>query len=147
MKCVPCDDVLKLLQNLVASRRRAQQQTTAEAPRLMPALQYRMQKKEDVMRLQKDADSWLPQAREAKLSPMDYMDRCSSFLAKLDTMGWRRSFHQSLFHAVRACAGRPVVAVRLLTLRLAGLHPRDVAVLLQDGEARHVCEDARAAAC
>ena len=44
------------------------------------------------------------EAKEAKLSPMDYMDRCNRFLCKLDTLGWKRSFHQNLFHAVCARA-------------------------------------------
>jgi hypothetical protein len=40
---------------------------------------------------------------------MEYMDRCHRFLCKLDTLGWRRSFHQNLFHAVRVrcCRAAP----------------------------------------
>jgi hypothetical protein len=97
---MPYAGVLQLLQNVIDRERKAQQQTEAEVPRLLPALQYRLQQKEALMKLQADSSVWLPEAREAKLSPMEYMDRCSKFLAKLDTLGWKRSFHQSLFHAV-----------------------------------------------
>ena len=57
------------------------------------------QKTEELVRARMDRDTWLPEAREAKLSPVEYMDRCNRFLCKLDTMGWKRSFHQNLFHA------------------------------------------------
>jgi hypothetical protein len=106
---MPYDGVLQLVENLMVIARKAQQQKKAEIPRLVPALQHRMQQKEELMKTQADANAWLPEAREAKLGPMDYMDRCNKFLAKLDTLGWKRSFHQSLFHAVSVscCAPGP----------------------------------------
>ena len=97
---VPYDGVLQMLQHVIDRERKAQEQKKAEVPLLIPALQYRLQKKEMQMKLQTDTSTWLPEAREAKLGPMEYMDRCTKFLAKLDTLGWKRSFHQSLFHAV-----------------------------------------------
>jgi hypothetical protein len=109
MMQMPYDGVLQLVENLMVIARKAQQQKKAEIPRLVPALQHRMQQKEELMKTQADANAWLPEAREAKLGPMDYMDRCNKFLAKLDTLGWKRSFHQSLFHAVSVscCAPGP----------------------------------------
>jgi hypothetical protein len=108
MMRMPYDGVLHLAENLIVLARKAQQQQRVEIPRLMPALQHRMQQKEELMKTQADANAWLPEAREAKLSPMDYMDRCNKFLAKLDTLGWKRSFHQSLFHAVSGSCCAPV---------------------------------------
>lgn len=35
---------------------------------------------------------------DTKLSPFDRMKQCRDALAKLDTKGWARSFHQRLFH-------------------------------------------------
>ena len=107
MMQMPYDGVLQLAENLIVLARKAQQQQRVEIPRLMPALQHRMQQKEELMKTQADANAWLPEAREAKLSPMDYMDRCNKFLAKLDTLGWKRSFHQSLFHAVSVSCRAP----------------------------------------
>ena len=95
----PHDGVLLLMGKLLARARKARQCAALEVPRLMPALQRRLQKTEASMRAGIDRDTWLPEAREAKLSPMEYMDRCNQFLCKLDTMGWKRSFHQNLFHA------------------------------------------------
>jgi hypothetical protein len=111
MMQMPFDGVLQLAENLIGIARKAQQQQTVAVPRLLPALQHRMQQREALMKTQADANAWLPEAREAKLSPMDYMDRCNKFLAKLDTLGWKRSFHQSLFHAVSvACCAHSVGA-------------------------------------
>ena len=141
---MPYDGVLQLADNLIVLARKAQQQQRVEVPRLMPALQHRMQQKEELMKTQADANAWLPEAREAKLSPMDYMDRCNKFLAKLDTLGWKRSFHQSLFHAVRGSCCAPV-RTPVLTPVSTGLHSSDLSFLLQDGEARNVRENARTA--
>jgi hypothetical protein len=148
MMQMPYDGVLQLADNLIVLARKAQQQQRVEVPRLMPALQHRMQQKEELMKTQADANAWLPEAREAKLSPMDYMDRCNKFLAKLDTLGWKRSFHQSLFHAVSGSCCAPVrtpVRTPVLTPVSTGLHSSDLSVLLQDGEARNVRENARTA--
>ena len=124
------------------------------------------QKTEELVRARMDRDTWLPEAREAKLSPMEYMDRCNRVFCKLYTMGWKRSFHQNLFHAASCRAldcsvqsHKSDVTVsssarqcsRHLTQTdchkfTAGLHPGDRELLLQDGEAGHVRPHARATA-
>jgi hypothetical protein len=104
METLAHDGVLELMERLLARARAAQQDTGPEVPRLMPGLQHRLRKTEELMRARGEKEAWLPEAKEAKLSPMEYMDRCNRFLCKLDTLGWKRSFHQNLFHAVCAYA-------------------------------------------
>lgn len=105
MMQTPYDGVLQLLRSLLNATRKAQQPTNTEVPRLFPALRHRLQQREALVKAQADS-IWLPEAREPKLSPLVYMDRCHKFLEKLDTLGWKRSFHQTLFHAVSACSRR-----------------------------------------
>ena len=101
---MPFDGVLQLAENLIGIARKAQQQQTVAVPRLLPALQHRMQQREALMKTQADANAWLPEAREAKLSPMDYMDRCNKFLVVHGTQF-------GLFHAVSvACCAHSVGA-------------------------------------
>jgi hypothetical protein len=156
--------VLELMERLLARARAAQQDTGPEVHRLVPGLQHRLRKTEELLRARGEKEAWLPEAKEAKLSPMEYMDRCNRFLCKLDTLGWKRSFHQNLFHAV--CARARVLSCfttfcyNLLYIILfktptradarrgapPGLHPRDRALLLQAREARHLRAHARTAA-
>ena len=98
----PHDGVLLLIEKMLVRAQQAQQGAACQVRRLMPALQLRLQKTEERVRARSETEIWLPEAREAKLSPMEYMDRCNRFLCKLDTMGWKRSFHQNLFHAASA---------------------------------------------
>jgi len=68
---------------------------------LQPALQRRLQE-----RLRGSvAEKWAPGAKEAKQDPLAYMQLCRKYLAKLDTLGWNRSYHQRLFHDdfLKAC--------------------------------------------
>jgi hypothetical protein len=102
METKPHDGVLVLIEHLLVRARAAQQNSGPQIRRLVPGLQHRLDKVKELMRVSGENQSWLPEAKEAKLSPMDYMDRCNRFLCKLDTLGWKRSFHQNLFHAVHA---------------------------------------------
>jgi hypothetical protein len=155
------DGVLELMERLLARARAVQQDTGPEVPRLVPGLQHRLRKTEELLRARGEKEAWLPEAKEAKLSPMDYMDRCNRFLCKLDTLGWKRSFHQNLFHAV--CARARVLFFIFVVFYFysksrradasekkrgapPGLHPRDRALLLQAREAGHLRTHARAAA-
>ena len=64
------------------------------AQQLVPTLQQRLAK-----RIEGAATStWSLGAREAKRNLMDYMQLCRKHLAKLDTLGWNRSYHHRLFH-------------------------------------------------
>jgi hypothetical protein len=71
------------------------------APRLVPALQHRLQRRSNGAGVQ----AWAIGAREPKRSPLEYMQLCRRHLAKLDTLGWTRSYHQRLFHDdfLKAC--------------------------------------------
>ena len=100
----PHDGVLLLVEKMLVRAQRAQQGAARQVHGLVPALQLRLQKTDERMRARSETEVWLPEAREAKMSPMEYMDRCNRFLCKLDTMGWKRSFHQNLFHAASARA-------------------------------------------
>jgi hypothetical protein len=70
---------------------------------LVPALEHRLRKRLEVMSAR--SDTWAPGAREAKKEPLEYMQLCRTYLAKLDKMGWDRSYHQRLFHDdfLKAC--------------------------------------------
>ena len=109
METQPHSGVLVLMERLLARARAARETAGPAVPRLMPGLAHRLRKTEELMRARGEKDAWLPEAKEAKMSPMEYMDRCNRFLCKLDTLGWRRSFHQNLFHAVRVrcCRAAP----------------------------------------
>jgi len=69
--------------------------------RLVSALQYRIEKRVQGAA----ANAWAPGAKEAKREPLEYMQLCRKYLAKLDTLGWNRSYHQRLFHDdfLKAC--------------------------------------------
>jgi hypothetical protein len=74
---------------------------TVRTQQLVPALQQRLAKRIEGSA----ASTWAVGAREAKRDPMDYMQLCRKHLAKLDTLGWNRSYHQRLFHDdfLKAC--------------------------------------------
>lgn len=76
-------------------------QETTTVVALQPALQRRIES-----RVQGAvANNWAVGAREAKRDPLEYMQLCRKYLAKLDTLGWNRSYHQRLFHDdfLKAC--------------------------------------------
>ncbi len=66
---------------------------TTVAP-LVSGLAQRLQKREAEINAARDAQSWMPGAREAKKDPLEYMELCRTYLAKMDTQGWNRSYHQ-----------------------------------------------------
>ena len=64
-------------------------------PVLVPGLMRRLQKREEAMGGNlSTSKGFLPGAKEMKKDPLEYMDLCRQYLAKLDTMGWNRSYHQ-----------------------------------------------------
>ena len=77
---------------------------TTVAP-LVSGLAQRLQKREAEINAARDAQSWMPGAKEAKKDPLEYMELCRKYLAKMDTMGWNRSYHQRLFRDdfLKAC--------------------------------------------
>jgi hypothetical protein len=70
---------------------------------LVPGLQHRLQKRMELASARND--EWAFGAREAKKEPLEYMQLCRTYLAKLDKLGWNRSYHQRLFHDdfLKAC--------------------------------------------
>jgi hypothetical protein len=95
-----------LCTKLLRSRLSRELEKRASVPSSMlppaPALQQRISKRnlegESVNKRAKGA-------REIKKEPMEYMQLCRQYLAKLDTLGWSRSYHQRLFHDdfLKAC--------------------------------------------
>jgi hypothetical protein len=75
----------------------------ATAKPLVSTLEHRLQKRFELK--QATSEAWAPGAKEAKKEPLEYMQLCRTYLAKLDKMGWNRSYHQRLFHDdfLKAC--------------------------------------------
>lgn len=98
--------VMSVLQNQIEKERTVLNAPPPQTQRLVPALMKRLQQQEDALGVSMhDAHLWPPGAKEAKKDPLEYMDLCRKYLAKLDTMGWNRSYHQRLFHEdfLKAC--------------------------------------------
>lgn len=104
MKLIPNEDVMSFLQDEIERARAVHAPTVQSVPPLVPLLQQRLQRQEENFGAQA-SHLWAAGAREAKKDPLEYMDLCRKYLAKLDTMGWNRSYHQRLFHEdfLKAC--------------------------------------------
>jgi hypothetical protein len=100
--CQRADDrVASSLRRALERVRASKIQETTAVVVLQPALQRRIES-----RVQGAvANNWAVGAREAKRDPLEYMQLCRKYLAKLDTLGWNRSYHQRLFHDdfLKAC--------------------------------------------
>ena len=95
------DRVARMLKRTLERVRASKIQETTTVAALQPALQWRIES-----RVQGAvANNWAVCAREAKRDPLEYMQLCRKYLAKLDTLGWNRSYHQRLFHDdfLKAC--------------------------------------------
>jgi hypothetical protein len=70
---------------------------------LVPALEQRLSKR--LNEISSNSDKRASGAKEVRKEPMEYMQLCRAYLAKLDTRGWARSYHQRLFHDdfLKAC--------------------------------------------
>jgi hypothetical protein len=90
-----------LLSGALHKERASHVSQTSHAPRLQPALQLRLHER---MR-GAVSETWALGAKQAKRDPLEYMQLCRQYLAKLDTLGWNRSYHQRLFHDdfLKAC--------------------------------------------
>jgi hypothetical protein len=94
--------IIALLQSTLQRESNRRVVVQASVPLLVPALQQR------ITRLLSDIQSserFEHGAKEAKQEPMYYMQLCRNYLARLDTFGWSRSYHQRLFHDdfLKAC--------------------------------------------
>lgn len=69
---------------------------------LLPALASRIEIR---TKTTEEKQTWSLGAQEFKKNQLEYMALCRKYLAKLDTRGWSRSYHQRLFHDdfLKAC--------------------------------------------
>jgi hypothetical protein len=95
--------VLKVLRSALEREHQKRVGVAVSVRQLVPALQQRLSKRlcESVSNSDKRAHG----AKEVRKEPMEYMQLCRAYLAKLDTLGWARSYHQRLFHDdfLKAC--------------------------------------------
>jgi hypothetical protein len=95
--------ILTLLRSALERERKRRVGVAASIHVLVPALEQRLCKRlsEGVS----NSDKLASGAREVRQEPMHYMQLCRAYLAKLDTQGWSRSYHQRLFHDdfLKAC--------------------------------------------
>jgi hypothetical protein len=97
----PDDTVANMLRRAVERHRAQTASEIVTVEPLQPALQRRLEQ-----RMRGNLGGvWLVGAKEAKRDPLEYMQLCRKYLAKLDTLGWDRSYHQRLFHDdfLKAC--------------------------------------------
>ena len=97
----PEPTILRMLRRAIEREELSKSSEIVTMQRLQPALQRRLQQRQ----LGKLAGNWAIGAKEAKRDPLEYMQLCRKYLAKLDTLGWNRSYHQRLFHDdfLKAC--------------------------------------------
>jgi hypothetical protein len=95
--------VRDMLRAALARERCRREPAAAAAQPLMPALARRLQQR--LSAVGSMGEKWAPGAKECRKNPLEYMELCRKYLAKLDTRGWNRSYHQRLFHDdfLKAC--------------------------------------------
>ena len=95
--------VSDMLRAALERERARNQLPELRAQALMPALARRLQRRTEEMHTTRER--WAPGAKQCRKSPLEYMQLCRQYLAKLDTGGWNRSYHQRLFHDdfLKAC--------------------------------------------
>ena len=96
----PVDTVTALLTVAIERERKNAVSDAPSIPPLVGGLAQRLQRREAEISLMKEGEQWANGAREAKKEPLEYMELCRKYLAKMDTQGWNRSYHQRLFHDV-----------------------------------------------
>lgn len=100
------NEVLALIDQEIEKLRALSRAPVITMQPLVQALTQRLQRQEIALGgAQNTAHLWAPGAMEVKKDPLEYMDLCRTYLNKLDTMGWNRSYHQRLFHEdfLKAC--------------------------------------------
>lgn len=96
--------VTEMLRAALERRRQARvRSSTVEHQPLVPALAARLHSRATSMTSSRE--KWAAGAKECRKNPLEYMTLCRKYLAKLDTKGWNRSYHQRLFHDdfLKAC--------------------------------------------
>lgn len=95
--------VRDLLRSTLHRERQKNVQIAAMKEPLRGALERRLDKRESLS--SSITEKWPAGAKEKREEPLFYMQLCRQYLAKLDTQGWSRSYHQRLFHDdfLKAC--------------------------------------------
>ena len=95
--------VLKALRSALERERQKRVGVPVSVQLLVPALEQRLSRR--LNEISNSSDKIVNGAREVRKEPMEYMQLCRAYLAKLDTLGWARSYHQRLFHDdfLKAC--------------------------------------------
>ena len=101
----PHDPLTPFLAVVIDRERAKAAPVEANVAPLVSGLAQRLQKKQAQLDLMKEGEQWAVGAKEAKKDPLEYMELCRTYLAKMDTQGWNRSYHQRLFHDdfLKAC--------------------------------------------
>jgi len=98
--------MLKLLRSALERERQRRIGVAVSVQQLVPALEQRLSKRlSEIASNLNNSDKRASGAKEVRKEPMEYMQLCRAYLAKLDTLGWSRSYHQRLFHDdfLKAC--------------------------------------------
>jgi hypothetical protein len=95
--------VLKALRSALERERQKRVGVPVSVQLLVPALEQRLSRR--LNEISNSSDKIVNGAKEVRKEPMEYMQLCRAYLAKLDTLGWARSYHQRLFHDdfLKAC--------------------------------------------
>jgi hypothetical protein len=93
----------KVLRSALERERKKRVGVAVNIQQLKPALEQRLLKR--LNEISNNSDRRAFGAKEIRKEPMEYMQLCRAYLAKLDTLGWARSYHQRLFHDdfLKAC--------------------------------------------
>jgi hypothetical protein len=93
----------KVLRSALERERKKRVGVAVNIQELKPALEQRLLKR--LNEISSTSDKRAFGAKEIRKEPMEYMQLCRAYLAKLDTLGWARSYHQRLFHDdfLKAC--------------------------------------------
>ena len=90
----PHDPLSPFLDAVIDRERAKVAPVQANVAPLVSGLAQRLQKRQDQLELMQENQKWPPGAREAPKEPLEYMELCRTYLAKMDTQGWNRSYHQ-----------------------------------------------------
>ena len=88
--------IIRLLQSTLKRESEKRLVVPTSTPQFVPALQQRIDRR--LSNIAIHSDRMEHGAKEVRQEPMHYMQLCRNYLAKLDTHGWARSYHQRLFH-------------------------------------------------
>ena len=100
-----CSNIKDLIAAALTRQEQEKRNLIPDEVPLVSTLSQRILRREHQINSLKDGEKWSTGAKEAKKDPLEYMQLCRTYLAKMDTQGWNRSYHQRLFHDdfLKAC--------------------------------------------